>query len=153
MTWRLKASTAMVLTIFLNILVSAQNVWTRWSKTDYIYLAYRVKPVWHLLNKYCRKVLNIVFNHNSYVIMSARSASQITDLSIICSTVCLGVDQRKHQSTRHWPLWGEFTDAQWIPLTKGQKRGKCFHLMTSSCLWQYTHFYSSLMCLYAYFPF
>ena len=30
-------------------------------------------------------------------------------------------------------LWGEFTDDQWIPRTKGQWRGKCFHLMKSSC--------------------
>ena len=29
-------------------------------------------------------------------------------------------------------LWGEFTGDRWIPHTKGQLRGKCFHLMTSS---------------------
>ena len=34
---------------------------------------------------------------------------------------------------RHWPLRGEFTGDRWIPLTKGQYRGKCFDLMTSSC--------------------
>ena len=34
----------------------------------------------------------------------------------------------------HWPLWGEFTGHRWIPRTKGQYRGKCFHLMTSSCI-------------------
>ena len=28
---------------------------------------------------------------------------------------------------------GEFTGDRWIPRTKGQLRGKCFHLMTSSC--------------------
>ena len=33
---------------------------------------------------------------------------------------------------RHWPLWGEFAGERWIPRTKGQWRGKCFHLMTSS---------------------
>ena len=33
---------------------------------------------------------------------------------------------------RHWPLWEEFTGDRWIPRTKGQLRGKCFHLMTSS---------------------
>ena len=33
---------------------------------------------------------------------------------------------------RHWPLCGEFTGDRWIPLIKGQQRGKCFHLMTSS---------------------
>ena len=33
---------------------------------------------------------------------------------------------------RHWPLWGKFTGDRWIPRTKSQWRGKCFHLMTSS---------------------
>ena len=33
---------------------------------------------------------------------------------------------------RQWPLWGEITDDRWTPHTKGQRRGKCFHLMTSS---------------------
>ena len=33
---------------------------------------------------------------------------------------------------RHWPLCWEFTDDRWIPRTKGQWRGKYFHLMTSS---------------------
>ena len=34
---------------------------------------------------------------------------------------------------RHAPLCGEFTGDRWIHRTKGQLRGKCFHLMTSSC--------------------
>ena len=34
---------------------------------------------------------------------------------------------------RHWPLQGEFTGDRRIPRTKGQLRGKCFHLLTSSC--------------------
>ena len=36
------------------------------------------------------------------------------------------------EAPRHWPLCGEFTSHRWIPRTKGQLRGKCFHLMTSS---------------------
>ena len=36
------------------------------------------------------------------------------------------------KALRHWPLWGEFTGDRWIPRTKGQLRGKWFHLMTSS---------------------
>ena len=28
---------------------------------------------------------------------------------------------------RHWPLWGEFNGDRWIPGTKDQERGKCFH--------------------------
>ena len=38
------------------------------------------------------------------------------------------------KSRLHWPLWGEFTSDWWIPHRKGQWRGKCFHLMTSSWL-------------------
>ena len=37
------------------------------------------------------------------------------------------------KAPRHWPLCGEFTGDRWIPRTNGQLRGKCFHLMTSSC--------------------
>ena len=37
------------------------------------------------------------------------------------------------KAPRHWPLWGEFTGERWIPRTNGQLRGKCFHLMMSSC--------------------
>ena len=33
----------------------------------------------------------------------------------------------------HWHFLGEFTGDQWIPLTKGQRRGTCFHLITSPC--------------------
>ena len=36
------------------------------------------------------------------------------------------------KAPRHWPLCWEFTGDRWIPRTKGQLRGKCFHLMTSS---------------------
>ena len=36
------------------------------------------------------------------------------------------------KAPRHWPLCGEFTGDWWIPPTKGQWRGKYFHLMTSS---------------------
>ena len=37
------------------------------------------------------------------------------------------------KAPRHWPLCGEFTGDRRIPRTNGQLRGKCFHLMTSSC--------------------
>ena len=69
--------------------------------------------------------------HYSDVIMSPM-ASQITSLTVVYSTVYSGTDQRKHQTPRYWPFVREFTGNRWIPLTKGQLRGKCFHLMTSS---------------------
>ena len=75
---------------------------------------------------------HIQIHHYSDVIMSAM-ASQTTGVSIVCSAVCSGTDQRNHQRSvalafvrgiHRWPV---------VPLTKGQWRGKCFHLMTSSC--------------------
>ena len=60
-------------------------------------------------------------------------ASQITSLTIVYSTVYSDADQRKHQSSASLAfVWGIHRD-RWIPRTKGQLRGKCFHLMTSSC--------------------
>ena len=59
-------------------------------------------------------------------------ASQITSLAIVYSAFYSGVDQRKHQSSASLAfVWGIHRD-RWIPRTKGQLRGKCFHLMTSS---------------------
>ena len=43
---------------------------------------------------YCCPV--IIISHNSDVIMSAMT-SQITGVSVVCSNVCSGADQRKHQ--------------------------------------------------------
>ena len=62
--------------------------------------------------------------------------SQITSLAIVYWTVYSGADQRKHQRSASLALLGgEFTGDRWIPRTKGQKRGKYFHLMTSPYLW------------------
>ena len=61
-------------------------------------------------------------------------ASQITSLTVVYSTVYSDADQRKHQSSASLAIvWGIHRD-RWIPRTKGQLRGKCFHLMTSSWL-------------------
>ena len=59
-------------------------------------------------------------------------ASQITSLGIVYSTVNSGAIKGNIKALRHWPLCEEFTGDRWIPRTKGQWRGKCFHLMTSS---------------------
>ena len=73
----------------------------------------------------------LCFVHYTDVIMSA-IASQITGVSIVCSTVCSSADQRKHQSSGSLAFVGESTGHRWIPLTKGQQGGKYFYLMTSS---------------------
>ena len=70
-------------------------------------------------------------HHCNDVIMTTM-ASQITSLTVIYSTVYSDADQRKHQSSASLAfVWGIHRD-RWIPRTKGQLRGKCFHLMTSS---------------------
>ena len=40
--------------------------------------------------------------------------------------------KKKIKLPRHWTLSGESTSDRWIPLTKGQLQGKCFHLITQS---------------------
>ena len=58
--------------------------------------------------------------------------SQITSLAVVYSTVYSDAYQRKHQSSASLAfVWGIHRN-RWIPRTKGQLRGKCFHLMTSS---------------------
>ena len=70
--------------------------------------------------------------HSTDVIMTTM-ASQITSLTVVYSTVYSDADQRTYQSSASLTfVWGIHQD-RWIPLTKGQLRGKCFHLMTSSC--------------------
>ena len=73
-----------------------------------------------------------ILYHYADVIMGP-IASQITSLMIVYSIVYSDADQRKHQSSASLAfVWGIHRD-RWIPRTKGQLRGKCFHLMTSSC--------------------
>ena len=71
-------------------------------------------------------------SHYIDVIMTTM-ASQVTSLTVVYSTVYPDADQRKHQSSSSLAfVWG-IHRSRWIPRTKGQWRGKCFHLMTSSC--------------------
>ena len=59
-------------------------------------------------------------------------ASQITSFTSVYSIAYSGDDQRNIKAPRHWPSGGEYTGHRWIPRTKGQSRGKSFHVMTSS---------------------
>ena len=47
-------------------------------------------------------------------------ASQIIGISIVNSTVCSGVDQRKHQSFTSLAFVREFTSDSEYPVQKGQ---------------------------------
>ena len=67
--------------------------------------------------------------HHIDVIMTTMT-SQITSFTVVYSTVYSDADQRKHQSSASLA----FVSGIHRSHTKDQLRGKCFHLMTSSCL-------------------
>ena len=79
-------------------------------------------------NSNCRGL----FYHYDDVIMTML-ASQITSLTVVYSIVHSCVNQRKHQSSASLAFVREIHRDRWISRTNGQLRGKCFHLMTSSC--------------------
>ena len=82
--------------------------------------------------KYNSYKIYVGLPHYSDIIIST-IASLITSLAFVYSTVYSDADQRKHQSSSSLAfVWGIHRN-RWIPRTKGQLRGKCFHLMTSSC--------------------
>ena len=76
--------------------------------------------------------LPVFLCHYIDVIMTTM-ASQITSLTVVSSIVYSDADQRKHQSSASLAFVWRIPRDRWIPRTKGQLRGKCFHLMTSSC--------------------
>ena len=79
--------------------------------------------------------IDVVFTLSHYfdVIMTTM-ASQITSLTVIYWIVYSDADQRKHQSSAWLAFVRGIHRDRWIPRTKDQLRGKCFHLMTSSCI-------------------
>ena len=76
-------------------------------------------------------ILGLTSLHYIDIIMTTM-ASQITSLTVVCSTVYSDADQRKHQSSVSLAFVRGIHWDRWIPCTKGKLRGKCFHLMTSS---------------------
>ena len=87
----------------------------------------RIK-LWYLIQCF---LLEINYHYND-VIMTPM-ASQITSLTVVYSTVYSDGDQRKHQSSASLAFVRGIHRDRWISRTKGQLRGKCFHLMSSSC--------------------
>ena len=93
--------------------------------------------VWFLRGAYINGLKQKRHNSSAFAlhyidVIMITMASQITSLTVVYSTVCSGVDQRKHQSSVSLAfVWGIHRD-RWIPRTKGQLPGKCFHLVMSS---------------------
>ena len=83
-------------------------------------------------------IVNTCFLNNHYIgVIMATMASRITSLTVIYSTVYSDADQGKHQSSASLAFVCGIHRDRRIHSTKGQLRGKCFHLMTSSWLQQY----------------
>ena len=108
--------------IIIVVLLGSYSIYptAQWSNTGCH--SQRIERGWEFF-RFKADPMSVVSDHYSYVII----ASQITGVSMVYSTVCSGADQRKHQSSAS--LAGD----RWISLTKRQLRGKCFHLITSSC--------------------
>ena len=88
-------------------------------------------PVYNTSYEMCIQFALFHCDWTQYIdVIMTTMASQITSLMVVYSDA----DQRKHQSSTSLAfVWGSHRD-RWIPCTKGQLRGKCFHLMTSSCI-------------------
>ena len=82
---------------------------------------WNVTDCWHLFSRKTRifPFTSCLLIHYNAVIMSAM-ASQITGVPIVYLTVCSGTDKKNTETTRYWPLCGEFTGDRWIARTKGQ---------------------------------
>ena len=104
--------------------------WYVYKPLHYMSLFFKVQSVLSI----CCSTYRTNKHHYIDVIMTI-IASQITSLTVVYSTVYSDADQSKHQSSASLTfVWGIHRD-RWIPRTKGQLRGRCFHLMTSS--WQH----------------
>ena len=88
-------------------------------KSGYDSLCHLLFHCSHLSTHYCDVIMTSV-------------ASQITSLAVVYSIVYSDADERKHQSSASLAFVRGIHRDRWIPRTKGQSRGKCFHLMTSS---------------------
>ena len=87
------------------------------------------------------------------------TVSHTTSVSIVCSTVGSGTDKKKTSKLRVTGLCvGNSPVGRWIPRAKGQLRGKCFHLMTSSwwsvpgnAIYDYNAIFVTYVCFILYF--
>ena len=91
-------------------------------------------PVWANVGHLSWHHMVPLDHHYTDVIMTAM-ASQITSLTVVYSIVYSGADHRNNQSPASLAFVRGIHRDWWIPRTKGQLRGKSFHLVTSSWQW------------------
>ena len=111
--WGIRTYASFVLYIVHHSFIEVRCGLHRWTKCYFL-----IRP---LIGRSLLRSPPNEFHYND-VIMSAM-ASQITNRTIVCSTVYSGFDQQIKENIKapcHWPLWGEFTVAWWIPRTKSR---------------------------------
>ena len=121
--------------IVLRLLVSTQ-FHRHWWRINSVIVGYEATCMHFLSSKWypwIRRHGNDVNTSGHYIdVIMTTITSQITSLTVVYSIVYSDADQRKLQSSASLAfVWGIHRD-RWIPRTKGQLRGKCLHLMTSS---------------------
>ena len=104
-----------------------------WGEITYPFPNFKGRHCWLLR---MGKLFHLTFYYGHYIdVIMTTMASQITSLTVVYSNVYSDAEQRKHQSSTSLAFVWEIHRDRWIPRTKGQLRGKCFHLMTSP--WRY----------------
>ena len=99
------------------------RLWPCWEEWNYSYLL----PLSH------REILTYLLGTLQWRHNGRDNVSNHQPHDVFFSTVYSDTDKRKHQCSASLAFVRGFHRDRWIPRTNGQKRGKCFHLMTSSC--------------------
>ena len=87
------------------------------------------------LRRHCGHYDVNVMPLKSHVFIMSATASQIIGVSIVYPTVYSDADKKKHQNSASLAFVRGIHRSPVDSLTKGQWRGKYFHLITSSCHW------------------
>ena len=110
-----------------------------WAMYIYIYFWSKVN-IW---NFNCARATAFIFDTRTGVPVKVSEFwyRKCLDLRGTRTPKLSDADQRKHQSSTLLVfVWGIHQD-RWIPRTKGQLRGKCLDLTTSSCTRKYIYMY------------
>ena len=97
-----------------------------WFYEYFLHVRTIMAALFMLLVWYNEYVALIAINHPRRItVTSQRARWRLKSLASRLFTQAFVQAQIKEniKAPRHWPLWGEITDDQWFPRTKGQYRG------------------------------
>ena len=105
------------------IVLQKHAIWIRYQRQRRVW-----RLMWHVSCDADSWACALQWRHDGHNGVSKSPASRLFTQLFIQAQI-----KENIKTPRHWPLCREFTGQRWIPRTKGHWRGKCFHLMTSSC--------------------